>query len=624
MIDLCEPILFGFRPAVRNGEVGLEMLSVRPAISTPDDAPEIGECKHVCAELVFDPANGAFCVQYSSCGQLAVGDFAVVTEEAGVPEAVGTLAAPLRGTICGAVTIWNTTTYCTPFRGRDDDYDVPWLREDCYVEPPDGLDCLYCFDDEDQGVCTIEQTGECPCSPVGAPGLVVAAPPGATIIPEPGFWDITGDDTPFYAGDGATGRVRYQVKPNFAGAVDPFFRDSGLPQTRCEVWLCHIVVTYGAYPSWEIVCNAPLQHLPGEPAPDETTPRPFDFRTIPWKMAGVHVSFDGPRAKCFRYLDQYCMTDGNGSNYWEHLSLGPRLNSLHHLQIDLNARIALDPDAYPHREPECVEIMNDALRQAGELTPVFGLGPDQGHTLHWNHDSDGLNEWTHDGGFLPQPPPDPPSYWPCHNEPKVTRANGEPWVVDVIPAGTDCRWPAWILLHRLRMQLRVSGEPGVDMLFSSEPNLTKLRLLVSLWVMLDLRVRLHSGWQNSSCSVQIANMVDGGCTFGFDPDRYRIVTSGGCSRVPLCIHWHGMRGPAPWAHPSTDVWSDPPCQYSLPMCCNFLIALNGGPEGNGLVIPGETNNADDPEGPQRYGGDAVIGLLDDQQPDQIGCACPGG
>ena len=188
---------------------------------------------------------------------------------------------------------------------------------------------------------------------------------------------------------------------------------------------------------------------------------------------------------------------------------------------------------YPHKEPECLKIANDALSQVGTTIEVFrpDLNSSRAHGFDWWD----LNLWALDKWF-----------GDCATAPAVrNRSTGTPWSMFVVPRGANCRAGADLVLRRAIFGLRFSGDTG-NLDFPNTGDFGKVRIAARFFCQVELGVRLKPGWEGLSCLVEI--QPDGPCGLPTTrPERTVILTSDGCSRVPLKIVWRGLCGPRPWS-----------------------------------------------------------------------------
>lgn len=633
-VELCPSITFGFTTTLVDGVTVMALESLEPTLVTPSDQNGVGECKHICGDLAFDRSTGTMRVVFETCGVQCVSDFGVLTEAAtpepegvdplepvdrggeqdpltlyGPIRALGTLVSPTRGVLCGSIVVFTTTSDCTQNRdegcpgiGLPDD-EAPPMRPECFHAPPDGLDCIYCTSQEDDE-CTIEQTGggsqatHTPCGALGNPGRSPIAIPGARVYPDPGSWDVTQNDSLFQAHSGVEGLVRYYLKP-LTGAVDPIHPDPTFGGVGdCCTWLCGRMTANVSGRAWEVHCNTPLQAPPGEPRPWQERPRRITVVPGPGPITYVHFNMFGSEAPCFPLWDQTCFTHGGGSDYWGHLSEGDdRLNVLHSLAVDFNCRMSTDNVKFPHAEPEYVTIANDAL---ATMATRVGQIQSPGHFVgHW-YDAASLNLWTHGEG------------WACDVADAVRRSNGDPWTVYVTPYGTNCRFPADLIVSRVVVSLRISAEPSSFRLQppAGEPVPgVRLPAVIDVWVF--LKPRLRDGWEQIDCPVSLPFGNDSPCVDTDDANVPVVVSSDNCSQVPLAVKWRGLNGPRPWSR--SLFLHTQECEEVTDGCCDVLFALDG------LLIDGEVNDTSDPDSPQRYEGDVVLML--NTAPSELGCGC---
>ncbi len=462
--------------------------------------------------------------------------------------------------------------------------------------------CNYCVHPPQEVPCSIEHTEHDEvCGANAGSGRTGVWLAGGVLI-APNTPDIYGDMNLFLANDGLRGRVNYYLK-RLAGRVYPEYQGN---TEDCCYWLCHWTVHNQPAFSWELHCNRPIQY-PSAQQGSQRIPRPFfvDPNNHP---TFVHFAVGGKAHSCFQLIDQWCMSggpdtgtcgvtdEGGVAPCWTHLAEGEaRLTVLDSIGVDLNMRIATDSSRYPHKEPECVWIANDALKQVGEY--VLGL-TSPGHSRLNSYNQARLNRWTHTQGF-----------GPCVEAPAVNRGGtkgGIPWTIYVEPWGSSCRFPAELVFRRAIFTLFVSGDPGgfnnpesPRTCCPDEPHhLNQMRIFATFSCRLELAPRLRPGWEEIGCSYRFVNEDPCELTF-IDPLRYTIVASDGCTRIPTVITWRGLLGPQPWSRVETPYI---PNARNLNTCCSFLHALHE------TVIPGEVNDAANPSGSQRFDGDVILFL----------------
>ena len=260
----------------------------------------------------------------------------------------------------------------------------------------------------------------------------------------------------------------------------------------------------------------------------------------------------------------------------------------------MDMRIASDPEQFPHPEPECTAIANAVLREVGGRVTAL-TSPGHQRMNGYNHYT--LNRWRHSQGFG-GPQGNVPD---CGTSPAI-------WPVSVIPYKTGCAFPADLILWQVWLQLFISGDPGNVVAFSGDDqDFFKIRIAAVFTCRVELKVRLRPGWEDIPCSARMTNDLASPCDPVLeDPDQYVILASDGCTRVPLVIEWKGIQGPRPW--------SKGPFYYYPHhggLCCTLLHAIDG------LLIPGEVDDTDNPDGLQHYDGDVVISV---QEPfPAVGC-----
>ena len=206
---------------------------------------------------------------------------------------------------------------------------------------------------------------------------------------------------------------------------------------------------------------------------------------------------------------------------------------------------------YPHKEPECLKIANDALSQVGTTIEMFR--PDLNSSRAHGFDRWDLNLWALDTWF-----------GNCATAPAVrNRSTGAPWSVYVVPYGAGCQAPADLVLQRAIFGLRLSGDTG-NLDFPNTGDFGKVRIAARFFCQVELGVRLKPGWEGLSCLVEI--QPDGQCGLPTTrPERTVILTSDGCSRVPLKIVWRGLCGPRPWSRDHFQYIDE-----AGGVCCNLL------------------------------------------------------
>jgi len=618
-VDLCEPITFGFTKGMQDGCAVDVPVSLEPALTTLDDGTGAGDCKHICADIVFDRATGTDRIVFDAQGLQCVSGIGPLTEITTIlptwstrGTAKGCDVSPTRGVLRGTIVTFTTASGCSPVRAVECFQKDPLLMRPEYWVPAacflyGGLDCVYCGSKWDLA-CTIEpeahdDTPLCTSYADYFGSLAARVPillPGAYIIPNSKNWDITGDDQPFHAGDGLDGLVRYYLK-DFHGGVDPRVNPY-LPYYTdwCCTWLCNWTHTAALGHAWRLFCNEPTQHAPGETV-DQVAPKYVGLNWLPGKYSLVHFNF--PTMKpCFPLADQFCMTDGGGSDVWSHLSMGDtKLAALDTLNVDLDCRIAEDADGnlhdeYPHTDAEYLRIVNDALWEADR----YGLQVSHPERHAW-YDSHALNYWGLDEGFGGVVAP------AVHRR---SDPGGDPRTVYVTPYGTDYRLPADLILSRLTIQLRISFESRNTHGDTGDPVAAGVRLPATLDLHLWLKARLRPGWENITSSVTFPYADADPCNLMTEPYRPVVVSADDCSAVPLKIHWRGVNGPRPWSRSEFGHESFP--SNPIP-CCDFLCALSG------LLIPGEVRATSAPMGPQPYEGDVVVTMV--TSPTEYGCDC---
>jgi len=613
-IDLCALTHFDWIPVVDSeGFSSLQLVSRYPTYVRNDNRGNRAaneECQHICAELVFNQAAGVLQVATVSRGFLSVGGFAPVD---------GVIRGLVRGTIRGTVTIWSSGTHyraliaaggpgaevgCSGIPGSTHGSPPPNTDAGCNWFPGDGngKDCIYCFEDENdlsisEAVCTIEQEPYVPCSPNSTSVRVPSPAYGARVVPaDKGQKDVFGNKQPFFAKE----VVKYFLQAVIKADVDPVLSPVEGPTLgpRCT-WLCNFVIHNQGNFSWQLVCIEPIQRKYPFQA-NQRQGRRFEV-SLGNHIVYVHFNFQ-PHATCFQLADQACFTAGVGRNphdYWTHTYSAPKLGALDSIRLDAQTRIASDaerdPDhtRYPYDEPECRDIVNDALSQLNDYN--FILEP-ASRTHAYNYNSASINAWSTQKA------------WSCEKAPPVRRGgHGEPWTVYVWPYGSDCRIPADLVLRKATMSLRLSVEPGPPAPAGTPGHFGFIRLAATFSCTVELDVRLRPGWEAHGCPLMLTptNRCDGRFV---DTSLARVVARDGCSIVPTAIRWHGMRGPRPFGR-SFDFEER---GASAVDCCDVLRVIHG------QVIPGEGNDLVNPDGPQRFAGDVYIELA--TPPQTVGCA----
>lgn len=302
MIDLCAKVHFRATRTVRDGVgyVGL-MSSHRTQVNGA------GACKRICAAFVLNAGLGVIGVSLMSEGRLCYGGFAPIG---------GSVQGALHGVLVGHVVIFSTRTTCIPELG------AVARAVDCTdaINPPDplclrsdaaGEDCIFCVDHTNpRTTCTIFQDrDQRPCSPLALPGGCETLVDGGVIItPEPGMFDINGDDQSFEAGEGTAGLVRFYLQEEFHALIDPLYQDPDNPSfcDRCGNWMCAFITHYlSQFDAWEVHCTDVLK-LPVAGNPDN--PGGACCRIVDGEMvctdeteflcAGLNGVWQGPGSRC--------------------------------------------------------------------------------------------------------------------------------------------------------------------------------------------------------------------------------------------------------------------------------------------------------------------------------------
>ena len=716
-IDLCARVEFQLRYVVRNG-VGCTGWVSRHRTQVNAN----GNCQHLEARLALNRERGVMGPAFISEGKLCYGGFANVN---------GNVRGMVQGILRGHLVIMFSTTACDPVKIRYQAQavcDRPPIEDPlCYDRPIDpGKDCIYCVDTSELPLpeCTIEQNVHSyPCGALGQPSGGALLPYGFMIYPAPGMYDLTGDDTPFRANQGLTGKVKYYLQDAVSMGVDPLYVHPEAPNfcDICGAWLCNIIMSYlnpyvawlmqctsvlpatpdtvtgaccqfldrehtifetcddrsqaecwtlGDYAKWrgagsqcELVncmslpgcegidmrapcclpdgrcisvtkgaCDAhgglwfggdvcrladgslvelppqdcialggrPVGGLCGEQCVSVTCPhqdinlqvRQFALvfqRPIGFVQFGAGWSSLPP--PCFPVVDNQCFSGGpdnleacDGLPCWLHVTdSDASLRTLDSITLDCDMRLAeTSQDAvnrYPHAEPQCVQISNAVLATVGTL--LKGL---TGRSRLHSYNRVGINKWYER------------MYWDCATDAPVICE------VEVRPYKTPCSFPADLVLTEVRADLWLSGDNGHPA-FTSPAEFGKVRVAAVLEVVAILAIRMREGWGEIDCPVGVINEPPNPCNPVLsDPERYMILASGGCSRVPRSVEWRGLVGPRPYSAVRAFDYESR-SQTSL-MCGDVLCGIDG------LVVPGEVNDLADPDGVQRFSGDVVL-LLDD-------------
>lgn len=624
--DLCQLLHFVPQVFVKDGVSYLGWMSRFPTLVTNEarSTSGIGDCKHICATLVYNRGLGGLQLAIRTHGLQCVGGYANVR---------GELRFLLHGVLRGTVTIWSSDSDCQFVAAAEGEPPAGTSQncgtnsENCrnngpgYGTPPGGIDlarcqytdsplCIYCVPLEANTDCSIETEQRCtPCGTDESLGRGFA-PPGARIDPQgpigganpqQSSHDLFLDDQRFYANDGSAGLVRYYLK-GFRGYVSPIFPDPTFVgralHTLCCTWLCNFMVNYDAEKAWRLFCTEVLQ-APFPQTRRQTDPRFFTISFSHDRICLIHFNFANVSGGCFQLRDQFCFTAGTPDlapddlDYWAHLHDGDgTLTVLDSLRMSLNMRFATDTARYRFREPECQKVCDDAIFGVRNLDGMQSLDRPSGSGRNFKYDDPLLNKWSRDKG------------WPdCATAPAVRRGGGAPWTVYVQPHGTGCKLPADLVYRRVVTTLHLSVERAEHGFIQSTSG---IRALATFRCVVFLGVRLRPGWEDIPCPVQLA--FGGACDPSFvNPENNLILTADECSTVPLSLEWRGMQGPRPWSK-GPGLFQTP---RSHARCCDALSVIDG------LVIPGEVNNFGSPDGPQVFGGDVVLGL--NIPPESFGC-----
>lgn len=321
-----------------------------------------------------------------------------------------------------------------------------------------------------------------------------------------------------------------------------------------------------------------------------------------------NADFTEGHPRCFNLHDQFCFSANTGMDpwgnspcgfqtpCWENIGGDQLLLKLDTIGIVCDMRWAETSqdgvNKYPHLEPECIQIANAAFGKVGDL--LTGLN----HADRFaDYMSSQLNRW----------------------EQLITldcREAESIWPVEVIPYQTTCAFPADLVIWQISARLFLSGDPA-NAASDTPPeqedpyygDFGKVRVAAVFICTVKLKVRLRPGWESSDCPVQMANDQEHPCDPVFvDPDRYMVISSGGCTRVPLELNWKGIHGPRPWSKGPFGYEKQP--GGSTP-CCDLVCAIHG------LLIPGEVNDTSDPDGLHRYDGDVIL----HEQDGALHCGC---
>ncbi len=361
---------------------------------------------------------------------------------------------------------------------------------------------------------------------------------------------------------------------------DPFFTDPKgaccLPNHQCiEVTESQCVCHGGVFQGLFSRCATPGVDC-GSDADPNLDPRPM-FLNLGVPIAFVHFSFSTIARRCFQVFDPHCFSTGPTSTScgadpcWFHIEDGSNeIIRLDSLGLVANMRFA-EPtdepaDRYPKFEPECVTLANSALALVDDRLLALTM-----RGRFHSYDGAGMNLWREN------------IFIDCAEAPVVG-------LVTVEPYKTACRFPAELVMTGIEASLWVSGDPGGG----------GVRIAAVFHCRITLSVRLLPGWQDVDCPIKVKNDVNSPCNPQLsDPDRYLILASGTCTRVPLDFTWKGLVGPAPWAtgdfgYKARAILNEP--------CHDLLCAMDE------LVIPGQVNDTNDPTGLQHFGGEVVLFL----------------
>ncbi len=433
--------------------------------------------------------------------------------------------------------------------------------------------------------------------------------------------DIVGDSFPFFAGPGAVAggpyfQVRYYLTPAVNMYVDPChpaYCNGSFPGVLvlCRAMLCHL-----SGKAWDLWCN-PLIHGPqggGTPnIPELMAPRPISFSLDDNGQIGlIHFTTTGG-GHCFPFEEQFCFTKKCGptvlpETVWECLgseeggSGFDQLTDLDRLLIQVEAKMSEDQDAYPMFNPADVVLKNQTLAMLGVYLDQLDIN---GHDNNKDYDDVSINRWTHLEDYTATPPPGDPRLQPPPVTVDGTRT-GTPVDIQCQIAHTNIYLPAELTLHEVIVGLNMSVESAPGAIASSGSGLSR-RMLGNIDIDLTCDIKLKPEAYDLAAPFKFMfpdkpldlRLEDPDNPGQQHPNTFLIPRGPDGCRVPLALHWRGIRGYHPFA-------KEPTYQNVLYNKNKSVICRGGIQVIHGSTFFGEVNRHYDPAGPQRYDGSVTV------------------
>jgi len=495
----------------------------------------------------------------------------------------------------------------------------------CIACEPDNLGDTFAFG---QRPCVIEfvlstRRQKQLCNTFGIGGSLGAMfnPRGYNVSYQTGHHDIEGNALPFFAGPGGDPNgtyfaVRYYLTPDVSLLVDPChpgfcpFGFNPAPHL-CRAVLCHLSGV-----AWKLWCNPLISGDQGAGTPSDavlTAPRAIRFSLdVHGQIGLVHFLTDG-RGHCFPFEEQFCLTEACGptvefETVWECLGTEAggagfdQLTELDRLFIQLDIKMAADQTTYPMFNSADVTLKNQAL---STLSSYLDQLDRNGHSRTRRYDSPAINLWSHSESFSAPPPPGDPR----QISPPVTvdgSRGGTPIDIQCQINGTNIYLPAQLTLDEVnvRLNMSVQAQPGVN---QSNGSALPRRALGNVDIDLSCRVKLLPAAYDMAAPFTFLTpsdpfdlrLEDGAHPGTLHPTAFIIPRGHDASRVPLHLHWRGVRGHHPYA-------KEPAFQNTIFNNSKSVVCRGGIQAMHGATFFGEIDHHYDPDGPQRHEGSVTV------------------
>lgn len=207
-----------------------------------------------------------------------------------------------------------------------------------------------------------------------------------------GTTDAEGNTDPFtprehYAGFLARD-INFEISPCAPSAPSTDVCSSG----PTPIWLCRMLFAAERDSGWRIQCNAVEACASGEGGScDQLARRLFGMSLgLNGRMAFAHFTAGSDKPVCFHLVDFFCYTDACANTVppvfvCDENGFAQQLNILF---VNTNVRYSTDNDAFPHRNPKQVELLNAVWAKVNELVTALT------HRSDMDYDNPNMATWT--------------------------------------------------------------------------------------------------------------------------------------------------------------------------------------------------------------------------------------